>query len=114
MVLMELYFVDRAKSHFYSEFGLNSDELGSSERLQQRAARFNSSLKSNMSITSVSPITPQRRKKPLSLVTTINNMNIIEDLNGDIDWSEFHVVGTCQDIEKPYLRLTSVSHFPYS
>ncbi|XP_021937854.1 leukocyte receptor cluster member 8 homolog isoform X2 [Zootermopsis nevadensis] len=96
-----------AKSHFYSEFGLNSDELGSSERLQQRAARFNSSLKSNMSITSVSPITPQRRKKPLSLVTTINNMNIIEDLNGDIDWSEFHVVGTCQDIEKPYLRLTS-------
>jgi hypothetical protein len=37
-------------------------------------------------------------------------MNIIEDLNGDIDWSEFHVVGTCQDIEKPYLRLTSVSH----
>ncbi|XP_023701992.1 leukocyte receptor cluster member 8 homolog isoform X2 [Cryptotermes secundus] len=94
------------KSHFYSEFGLNSDELGNSERLQQRAARFSSNLKSSASSAS-SQTAPQRRKKPLSLVTTIANMGIYEDLCGDIDWSEFHVVGTCQDIEKPYLRLTS-------
>jgi hypothetical protein len=37
-------------------------------------------------------------------------MSVHEDLIGDIDWSEYHVVGTCQDIEKPYLRLTSVSY----
>lgn len=106
---MEGHFVDSTKSHFYSEFGLNSDELGNSERLQQRAARFNSNLKSSASSVSCSQTAPQRRKKPLSLVTTISNMGIYEDLSGDIDWSEFHVVGTCQDIEKPYLRLTSVS-----
>lgn len=99
-------FVDSTKSHFYSEFGLNDDELGNSERLQQRAARFSSNLKSSASC---SQTAPQRRKKPLSLVTTISNMGIYEDLSGDIDWSEFHIVGTCQDIEKAYLRLTSVS-----
>lgn len=95
-----------AKSHFYSEFGLHSDELGSSERLQQRAARFSCSGKNSTASTLGSQIT-QRRKKPLSLVTAVNNMSVYEDLIGDIDWSEFHVVGTCQDLEKPYLRLTS-------
>jgi hypothetical protein len=114
---MEEHFVDSAKSHFYSQFGLNGDELGNPERLQQRAARFNSNSKSTTSSPSCSQIVPQRRKKPLSLVTTINNMGVYEDLNGEVDWSEFLVVGTCQDIEKPYLRLTSVSiqlHAPFS
>jgi hypothetical protein len=105
---MRYHFVNRTKSHFYSEFGLHSDELGSSERLQQRAARFSCSGKNSTSSTLGSQIT-QRRKKPLSLVTAVNNISVYEDLNGDIDWSEFHVVGTCQDLEKPYLRLTSVS-----
>ena len=107
---MKYHFINRMKSHFYSEFGLHNDELGSSERLQQRAARFSCSVKNNTGSTLGSQ-TSQRRKKPLSLVTTVNNMSIYEDLNGDIDWSEFHVVGTCQDLEKPYLRLTSVSAY---
>ena len=107
---MEYHFTNRMKSHFYSEFGLHNDELGSSERLQQRAARFSCNVKNNTGGTLGSQIT-QRRKKPLSLVTTVNNMSIYEDLTGDIDWSEFHVVGTCQDLEKPYLRLTSVSAY---
>lgn len=107
---MEYHFINRTKSHFYSEFGLHNDELGSSERLQQRAARFSCGVKNNTGSTLGSQIT-QRRKKPLSLVTTVNNMSIFEDLTGDIDWSEFHVVGTCQDLEKPYLRLTSVSAY---
>ncbi|KAG0241853.1 hypothetical protein BGW41_005199 [Actinomortierella wolfii] len=27
--------------------------------------------------------------------------------NGDVDWDRFTIVGTCQELEKPYLRLTS-------
>jgi hypothetical protein len=66
MSLMEEHFVDSTKSHFYSEFGLNGDELGNPERLQQRAARFSSNLK-NTNSTPCSQIVPQRCKKPLKL-----------------------------------------------
>lgn len=43
-------------------------------------------------------------------VTNINSsLMTFEDINGDFDLEECHVVGICQDIEKPYLRLTAVS-----
>nr|CAD7569986.1 unnamed protein product [Timema californicum] len=91
------------KSHFYSEFGLaGTDDLGNCELLQKRAARFSNSLKTP----SPSPGIPQRRKRPLSLGSSFHSC-LHDDTNADIDWSEFHVVGTCQDLEKPYLRLTS-------
>ena len=50
-------------------------------------------------------LTPQNnRHKRISMSNKFS-----EDTNGDFDLSECHVVGTCQEIDKIYLRLTSVS-----
>ncbi|XP_044270823.1 leukocyte receptor cluster member 8 homolog isoform X2 [Tribolium madens] len=78
------------KAHLLSSFGSEVEE--NSELLQQRAARFN-----NM-----------KQKETNGL---INNKNIYlndkyEDNIADFDWTGFHIVGTCQDLEKSFLRLT--------
>jgi len=31
------------------------------------------------------------------------------DEDNNTDWSSFHVVGTCQDLEKQYFRMSGVS-----
>ncbi|KAG8229307.1 hypothetical protein J437_LFUL009066 [Ladona fulva] len=103
------------KSHYYSEYGRMTVEEDE-ERLQQRAARFGSGLKSQAVASPSSPTPPNKRRRngPLSLVLpplpcsgNSSGPGFIEDTAGDMDWSDLHVVGTCRDIEKPYLRLTS-------
>ncbi|XP_022919991.2 leukocyte receptor cluster member 8 homolog isoform X2 [Onthophagus taurus] len=99
------------KSHFYSLNGFATsglDEEQNSELLQQRAARFGKQ-QGQTSSSTIAP-TPAKRRKQISGVTnffidTVNN-KFEQDGAGDLDWTEFHIVGTCQDLEKSFLRLT--------
>lgn len=53
----------------------------------------------------------QREYKKQQEQNQISLQNVrIEDNQGDVlDWDEYTIVGTCQKLEKPYLRLTSAS-----
>lgn len=63
------------------------------EKIQKRAERFKSTL------------APQQAT-PTSILNTIHSLSFGED-GEEMDWSKYHTVGTCEDLEKPYLRLTS-------
>ncbi|XP_054717222.1 leukocyte receptor cluster member 8 homolog [Uloborus diversus] len=75
-------------------FTLEPDSA-SDERLQKRAARFDNkngkSAKSNMIFTAT---------------TEMESPKFIIDENGDGVWDSDAIIGTCQDLEKPFLRLT--------
>lgn len=90
----------RNKPSLYSDIG-GSDVPVNNEILEKRAARFNSGLNNSPSSSPAA-----RRKKSLNL--NLSNL-VVEDTSGDFDISSCHIVGVCQDIEKPYLRLTAVS-----
>ena len=64
-------------------------------KLQQRAARF-----------ADAPAKP--RNSPLSLIVSAYSGG--SDSVEAMDWSEEAIQGTCTDMEKPYLRLTSAPH----
>ena len=71
------------------------DDLGSNEMKMRRANRFRDTY-------------TEKRKKPLNLLSSLNDKLINDDFeeDRDMDWEGLHVVGTCHKIEKPYLRLT--------
>jgi len=87
------------KAHFYSNpMSMNLDnDLSTSFLKQKRAARF----------AGMEPTT--KRKKPLELFSNPNSQ-LVENSDsweeGAVDWGMFHIQGTCQKLEKRFLRLT--------
>ncbi|XP_017772805.1 PREDICTED: leukocyte receptor cluster member 8 homolog [Nicrophorus vespilloides] len=86
------------KSNFYSEFGAVEENT---QLLQQRAARFNNTSKSASNVADTVISSPLRKHR-----ASFKYDGAHEDANGDFDWTEFHIVGTCRDLEKSFLRLT--------
>lgn len=71
-----------------------------SERLKKRADRFN-----KLSIKAPSTASPFNPRKKLSVPTAFNPI-IDDSLEDNLDLLNFHITGTCRDLEKPFLRLT--------
>ncbi|KRT79740.1 hypothetical protein AMK59_7957, partial [Oryctes borbonicus] len=87
------------KANFYTFDAVCGAVEENSELLQQRAARFGNLTKLP---TPEPTLVPNKKRKTLNF--SIDKFN--DDSPGDLDWTEFHIVGTCQDVEKSFLRLT--------
>lgn len=95
---------EKKQSSFYSEFGLQCTEPDN-ERLQQRAARFSNSTVKSVASTVETPLT--KKKKVTSVCSSLNSKDLFyEDCTGDFDWTDYHIIGTCQTVTKSFLRLT--------
>lgn len=85
------------KANFYATFGQDVEE--NNEVLQQRAARFNN-IKSSITPTSIVGLVSASKRQSFVIDKQF------EENAMEIDWSDCHIVGTCQDLEKSFLRLT--------
>lgn len=83
------------KAQFLTNFNSGLEE--NKEILKQRAERFSNSSNEKIHLHNLPPVTKQQ-------VMVIDKFS--DDTSADFDWEQIHVVGTCQDLEKSFLRLT--------
>jgi len=83
----------------YQQYGSNDSKLNYDKHLlTKRAARFSSQ---------GSP-----KKKPRQILKSDNRAQRLSSIDDDeFHIDACHIVGTCNDLEKKYLRLTAVSSF---
>lgn len=95
---------------FFAEHSMvGGDVEGDSERLQQRAARFSASGKKQItsvasSFTAGNVTTKKQRRAALNAHQ--QRLYVDDAADGSFDLIDFHIVGTCRDLEKSFLRLT--------
>lgn len=93
-------------SAFYTKHGAagmgGTVDSSDVDRLKKRADRFN---KSSPRVGPSSINSPFNARKKLQMPSAYNP--IVNDSNDSgLDLMNFHIVGTCRDLEKPFLRLT--------
>lgn len=94
------------KVPFYAQHSIVGGEVdGDSERLQQRAARFNATNKKQISSVA-SPFASGPNKRRRLAMPTPTRIYVDDAADGNFDLIDFHIVGTCRDLEKSFLRLT--------
>lgn len=91
---------NKNKKENNKKFGsLGGDIVSDAERLQQRAARFTEKKTSAPHAHVVS----NKKKKHMSIQS---RLYVDDNADNNFDLIDFHIVGTCRDIEKSFLRLT--------
>lgn len=93
------------KVPFYSEHSVIGGEIiGDAQRLKQRAARFNESNKKQSSSAATVPQANGKKRKMIN--PSLSRLFVDDASDGNFDLIDFHIVGTCRDLEKSFLRLT--------
>lgn len=94
---------NKKKASFNTEFGMIGGEVvGDVKRLQQRAARFSDTTKkAQVSANNANTFNKNKKKFP-----TQSQLWVDDNVEDNLDLIDFHIVGTCRDLEKSFLRLT--------